>query len=181
MELIERHDHIETILDQYSESLGNHWATYRNHVYRIFNLIELLTPRNLSELEIEKFAIASAFHDIGIWTEKTFDYLQPSMKLGSQYLASIHRETWIVEVETTIEWHHKLTAYHGPYEESVNLFRKADWIDVSRGIRNFGVPRIEILNLYSTFPELGFHLFLLKQGLAHAVRNPLRPLPMFRR
>ena len=29
--------------------------------------------------DIEKIAVAAAFHDLGIWTNKTFDYIPPSI------------------------------------------------------------------------------------------------------
>jgi hypothetical protein len=39
-------------------------------------------------LEFEKIAIAGVFHDLGIWTNKTFDYIAPSVVLAREYLAA---------------------------------------------------------------------------------------------
>lgn len=180
MEFIRENDHIDLILDRYRDVLGDSFVTYRNHVYRIVNLVEMLTPRRLTGAEVEKFAIAAAFHDIGLWSDHTLDYLAPSAALACKYLESIKRAEWEEEITAMINWHHKVTVYKGPYAEAVNLFRKADWIDVSRGLRHFGVDRGEIVHLYAEFPEEGFHRYLLKRGTAWAIRHPLRPLPIFR-
>ena len=181
MKVIRDHDHIDFILDHYRQVLGRSFTAYHNHVYRIFNLLELLTTDDLTDKAKEKLAIASAFHDIGIWTANTFDYLQPSMDLAGEYLVSIDKESWTEEILATIKWHHKITPYKGPYQDSINLFRKADWIDVTRGMVNFGISRMEIIHLYAEFNDHGFHKFLLKRGWSFAIRNPLRPLPMFKR
>ena len=44
--------------------------------------------------QIEKIAVATAFHDLGIWTDGTFDYLQPSVRLASAYLAGAAKPEW---------------------------------------------------------------------------------------
>ena len=36
-------------------------------------------------------AIAAAFHDIGIWTAGTFDYLEPSVRVAAAYLTGTGR------------------------------------------------------------------------------------------
>ena len=59
--------------------------------------------------EIEKVAIAAAFHDLGIWTDRTFDYLTPSAALARAYLAGSGRSEWIPEITETIFSHHKVS------------------------------------------------------------------------
>ena len=39
----------------------------------------------------EKYAIASVFHDVGIWTDHTFDYLDPSIEQAKIYLTEIKK------------------------------------------------------------------------------------------
>jgi len=181
MELITQNDHIEFILDHYGSDLGEHMPAYHNHVYRLYNIVIKLSKRNLNPDELEKFSIAAAFHDLGIWTDSTFDYLDPSIKLAHNYLDDFHKPEWKEEISATIYWHHKITAYNGPYAEAVNLFRKADWIDVTNGFRSFGLPRMKVVHLYAEFPDEGFHKFLLQRAFKWGIKNPLRPLPMFKR
>ena len=128
-----------------------------------------------------KYAIASAFHDIGIWTDHTFDYLEPSIKQAKLYLAEIDKKEWLEEISAMIYWHHKLSRYKGKYDAVVENFRKADWIDVSFGLKTFGFDNTKISENLKAFPNLGFHWFLLKQSLGHFIKKPLRPLPMFKK
>src|SRR5712671_5378177 len=61
--------------------------------------------------QIEKIAVATAFHDLGIWTDGTFDYLGPSVRLARAYLTECgHPEKWVAEVERMILEHHELSA-----------------------------------------------------------------------
>jgi hypothetical protein len=34
-------------------------------------------------VDLEKIAVAAVFHDLGIWTNKTFDYIAPSVALAA--------------------------------------------------------------------------------------------------
>jgi hypothetical protein len=50
-------------------------------VYRVVNLcVGIVVGRG----ELEKIATASVFHDLGIWTDKTFDYIAPSIALARE-------------------------------------------------------------------------------------------------
>lgn len=80
--IVKQHLIIEELFAAYSDVLGNDMEKYKNHVYRIFNYSLYLSKNE----EAEKYAIAAFFHDIGIWTNHTFDYLQPSIALAKEYL-----------------------------------------------------------------------------------------------
>lgn len=55
----------------------------------------------------ERIIIAACFHDLGIWINDTFDYLQPSIGLAKAYLKQRNLKQWSVEVELMIDLHHK--------------------------------------------------------------------------
>jgi hypothetical protein len=88
-------------------ALGGDFAGYRNHAYRVMNLCLALSPSG----DRRKIALAAAFHDLGIWTAATFDYIPPSVELASAHLAASSRSPWAPEIETTIREHHKLTRF----------------------------------------------------------------------
>ena len=79
-----------------------------------------------------------------------------------------------------ILWHHKITPYRGRADWLVEPFRRADWVDVTRGVLTFGTPRTLVAELYATWPDAGFHRRLLQLELGHLRKHPLNPLPMFR-
>ena len=170
-------DLIDEVLEKYRQVILDDYERYRNHVYRVFSNCLLLDPDVANH---EKYAIAAAFHDIGIWTNQTFDYLQPSEHQAIVYLTALGRTEWIEEITSMIHWHHKFTSFQGKYQKTVESFRKSDWIDVSLGLitfgheQNFSVARRK-------FPNLGFHLFLIKQTSKRFFKHPLSPLPMLRK
>jgi hypothetical protein len=128
--------------------------------------------------DLEKIAIAAVFHDLGIWTNRTFDYIAPSVALAREYLAAHGRAEWIGEIETMIEEHHKITSFASNPPSLVEPFRRADWIDVTRGLRRFGVPRTFIESVFALWPGAGFHWGLVKLTVKRLRTHPLKPLPM---
>jgi hypothetical protein len=169
---------IESLLQRFKPSLSRDHDRYRNHVYRVFLNCLLIDGDNVNE---EKYAIAVVFHDIGIWTDHTIDYLNPSIEQAKIYLLETSKQDWIDEITLMINWHHKISRYKGLYEGTVENFRKADWIDVSLGILSFGFNKQKIRQNRQMLPNLGFHFFLMKQILKNFFRHPLHPLPMFKK
>ena len=69
----------DEVLKAHMAELGHDFIAYRNHVYRVMNLCAAIAE---DRVEVEKIAIAAVFHDLGIWTSKTFDYIAPSEALA---------------------------------------------------------------------------------------------------
>ena len=169
---------LETILGAHAAALGSDFEGYRNHVYRVANLcVSQLTG---STEEIEKIAVAAAFHDLGIWTDRTFDYLSPSARLASAYLSASGRAGWIPEITETIFGHHKVSTYRGPGGWLAEPFRRADWMDVSMGVITFGLSRRLFEAALSLWPRAGFHKRLVQLALRRVRTHPRSPLPMVR-
>jgi len=169
---------VEEVLDQYATALGQDFIGYRNHVHRVVNLCLAVTPGSRDHLE--KIAVAAAFHDLGIWTAHTWDYIAPSVSLAREYLVAHSREDWLPEIEAMIANHHKITRARAHPDWLVEGFRRADWVDVSYGLRRFGVAGPFITSLYAAWPSAGFHRRLVELTLAWFPRHPLTPLPMVR-
>jgi hypothetical protein len=172
------HPHIESLLQAFRESLGKDYEKYRNHVYRVFLNCLLIDADKSNE---EKYAIAAVYHDIGIWTKHTIDYLAPSISEATAYLKNNGKTGWTEEIETMIYWHHKIKKYKGIHQITTEAFRKADWIDVSLGFIKYGVDRKMIKMNRQQFPNKGFHFFLVKKIVKNFFRHPLHPLPMFKK
>jgi len=176
--MMENNNIIDTILSEYKRDLGKHFETYKNHVYRIYNFVLLLDNDKTNH---KKYAIAAVFHDLGIWSSKTFDYLNPSIALAENYLIKNEKEPWIEEISLMIDMHHKRSFYKGDFQNTVEVFRKADWIDVTLGIKKYGLFKSEIKTIQKQFPNKGFHWFLTKQTFFNFLKNPMNPLPMFKK
>ena len=167
---------VEEVLDDHASELGHDLIAYRNHVYRVANLcLAIVGDRRV---ELEKIAVAAVFHDLGIWTNNTFDYIAPSVAIARKHLAARGMADWIPEIEAMIVDHHKVTPSRANPQSLVEPFRRADWIDVSRGLRRFGFPRPFIAAVTSTWPNAGFHRRLVQLTIDRFWKHPLTPLPM---
>ncbi|MEE4025274.1 hypothetical protein V1Y59_19475 [Gordonia sp. PKS22-38] len=166
------HPLIDDVLARHRDALGPDERTYRNHVYRCANYQRTLLDDDLPDSAV----LAWAVHDLGIWTARTFDYLGPSAALGDELAA----EFAIGEPElarTMVCDHHGLRARTDPVVET---FRLADRVDVSHGLLRSGLDADFVARVVERFPYHGFHAFLVRAGLRHALTHPTRPLPMFR-
>lgn len=175
--LLTRIPTIDDVLDGHRSALGNDFLAYRNHVYRVANLCLAMAG---SHGELDRIATAAVFHDLGIWTDRTFDYITPSIALARTYLVARGREDWITDIATMIADHHKITRSIANPRPLVERFRQADWIDVTGGLRRFGVPRPFVARLLATWPDAGFHWRLVQLAIDRFRRHPLTPLPMVR-
>jgi hypothetical protein len=136
--------------------------------------------RSCTDDERRKIIIAGCFHDLGIWTNDTFDYLSPSMALARQYLRQHELEQWIPEIELMIDLHHKLRPYRDERYPLVEVFRKADLIDVSLGVVSYGMRKTLIKRVQGQFPDAGFHKRLVQLAGAWLAKHPLNPLPILK-
>jgi len=169
---------VEEVLDVHALQLGHDLTAYRNHVYRVVNLSVAILGDTRRELE--KIAVAAVFHDLGIWTNETFDYIAPSVALAREYLAAQGMAGWTLEIEAMIVNHHKVTTARQDPQSLVESFRRADWIDVTRGLRRFGLPRSFITAVAGTWPSAGFHRRLVELTMERWRKHPLSPLPMLK-
>lgn len=168
---------LDQVLHTHAAALGGDFTGYRNHAYRVANLCVALSPG--APAQVEKIAVAAAFHDLGIWTDGTFDYLPPSIRLAEAYLARAGRPEWTAEVTAMISEHHGFRR-RGHSGWLVEPFRRADWVDVTRGVLRFGLTRRFVRELYTEWPDAGFHRRLVQLSLRRLRTHPLNPLPMFR-
>ena len=175
------HPLVDEILEAFAPDIGRDLRGYRNHVFRVLNYYEALSGQ-ASEVPASVL-IAAAFHDLGIWTDQTFDYLPPSMHLATTYLLERGLGHLEAEVHALIAEHHKLSRYAGARHEEafadrVETFRRADHVDVSLGVLRFGLSRSTIVEVKRALPDAGFHRRLAVLSAAHFLKSPLRPLPM---
>ena len=177
--IVQRFALLDELFAAGAETLGRDLTAYRNHAYRVFNLCRGFVAAPDSSTN-ERIAVAAYFHDIGIWTDDTFDYLAPSAARALAYLTQAGHDVWSGEVSRMIFEHHKLTAYIATDGELVEAFRRADWIDVTLGVRRFGLERGFVAEVREAFPNAGFHRRLVELGSRRCVSHPFSPLPMMR-
>jgi hypothetical protein len=176
--LLTRIDALDRVLEAHAAALGADFTAYRNHAYRVANLCVALRPCDGESFE--KVALAAAFHDLGIWSARTFDYLPPSIALARDHAACHGHADWREVLAAMIAKHHKIRRYRGASAELVESFRRADWVDVSHGALSFGLPRAALREIFAQWPDAGFHKRLVQLTLARVRTNPLSPLPVLK-
>jgi hypothetical protein len=170
-------------LGPFSAALGADREGYTNHVVRVLafcdELHQLQRAAGPRPSDQEEFLVAAVFHDLGIWTHRTFDYLEPSMRLAEQWLERAGRSDLRELVGRMISSHHKLRRAGGR-DDPVELLRRADAVDVSLGLVRFGLPRSVHHRVARTYPNAGFHRTLVGLSVRQLLTHPLHPAPMVR-
>lgn len=170
---------IESLIEPHRAELGKHYDAYRNHVLRQLAFCEQLGGDQISDDTRFAWQIAGAFHDLGIWSEKTWNYLEPSAALAERWLIENGREDLTPIVARMVHEHHGLRA-RGDATDPVEVFRRADVIEVWLGLRRYGLPFSAYRKQLKLHPESGFHMTLIAEFFKYLPKHPLRPLPMFR-
>lgn len=169
---------VDELLEPWKACIGKDYPAYRNHVCRMVTFCCDLRPCTAEEQH--KLAIAAAFHDIGIWTDKTLDYLEPSVTPAHEHLKQIGHADWGPEIAEMITEHHRLRPIRNSAYPLVEFFRRADLVDFSRGLFTQGLPRQRIREVQAEYPNAGFHKRLLQLASRWFLRHPLNPAPMMK-
>lgn len=170
---------LDTLFAPWASALGRDYTAYRHHVERLLVLCDWLAADAGVSLDPLALRVAAVYHDLGIWSDGTFDYLTPSTARAAAWLEAAGRADLLPQVSAMINQHHKVRAA-GPATDPVEVFRRADWMDVTLGLLNAGLPRKRYRELLRRFPDAGFHARLVKLSSKQLLTHPLKPLPMFR-
>ncbi len=180
-EVVSEHPVLEELFAGDEADFGSDYDGYRNHCYRVFNCCRCLLASDVAAAVIdEEIAIAAFFHDVGIWTDATFDYLAPSIDRAAAYLERTGRRESIARVTQMISEHHKVRRYSSSDGALVEAFRRADWLDVVWIGPRHGLDAAFVRELRRRFPDAGFHWRLVQLGLARLRSHPTSPLPMMK-
>lgn len=175
---------LDEVLDAHRAAIGAQWRGYRNHCLLVFQLARGHVTRGGRALEPRReaaLALAAATHDLGLWTADTLDYLDPSAALARERCAAAGLADLAPLVVDMIQHHHRVRPLPAGTDPLVEAFRRADWSAVTFGL----VPGDRFTRawrrLAAALPDEGFHAFLLRRGLRHALEGHLLdPLPMLR-
>jgi hypothetical protein len=178
MNIETKNDLIEEILAAWKDRIGDDYLGYRGHVYRMFNFC--LAIGSCTEEEKTKLAIAACFHDIGLWSAHTVDYIPPSVSEVKRYLSETGRQEWSEEIGLMVEMHHKARTYKTDRYPLVELFRKGDLVDFSLGFFKFGIPPAYVREVKKAIPNNGFHRFLMKGAREWFAKHPFSPPPFMK-
>ena len=173
-----QHELLDKLLQEYAGAIGGDMVAYRNHCLRVFSYYGW--QRTPDEEEQRHVAVALVFHDLGIWTDGTIDYLEPSDRRMREWVAARAPELDVELISAMVLQHHRVRPLPGARMAVVEAFRRADWIDVMLGSLGYGVPRDFRREVMAALPNAGFHKRLLQLGGRRFLSKPWSPLPMLR-
>ena len=169
---------LEEILGEWKQDLGDDYMGYKNHVYRMIHFCFALHDCNAEARK--KIIIAGCFHDLGMWTDHTVDYLPPSLALVKDYLKLNNLESWSQEIELMIAMHHKLRPYRDAHYPLGEVFRQGDLVDFSLGWVKWGLPGSYIKSVQAAFPNAGFDKRLWQLAKTWFAKHPFSPPPFMK-
>lgn len=169
---------VDDILGNWRKQLGKDYDAYHNHVCRMLLFCFEIHP--CDEETTQKACIAGAFHDLGIWSDDTLDYLPPSAALARDYLAREGLAEWSEEISLMISEHHKLRKVRDTRYPLVEAFRRADLVDVSLGLYRGGLPKQRVRDIKAAIPNCGFHKRLGQLAGAWFPHHPFNPAPFLK-
>ena len=152
--IIDHSDRIEEILDTFKTDIGDDFAAYRGHVYRVLTYASHFLGGETEHRDVIDTALA--YHDIALWSDDELAYLEPSEQRA---VAANARHAWGLDdrlLVDIIHWHHKVRPWSGPDERIVNACRKADWIDASGGKLRKGLSKAQVSEVETAIPNHDF-------------------------
>lgn len=158
---------LEKHLDVHRDALGEEYGPYRNHCLRVLSYTKhFLSDEGepLSGEQEELVVAALAYHDIGLWTDGTLSYLEPSAARARGDLAGAFSAAQLDTIQRIMDNHHKLTPYSGPDRALVDAVRRGDWVDATKGVVHHGMSKANIRAVEMAIPNEGFHDILLAFG-----------------
>ncbi len=169
---------VEETLSPWRDRIGADYLGYRNHVYRMLHFCFAL--RDCNDEERRKLSLAACFHDIGIWSAGTVDYLPPSIAEAKRHLHAVGLASWQEEIALIIDLHHQFRPYKDPRWPLVEVFRQADLVDFSLGVVRFGLPSDIVRTVKAAFPNAGFHKRLMQLAGGWFAKHPFSPPPFMK-
>jgi hypothetical protein len=144
------------------------------HCVRQFLMSEKLAEQNALRVDREVLLCAALLHDIGLFPSvATKDvYVTDGRHCAERTLAPFGwQPERLARCLDAIEQHHELRS-RWDWGAEVELIRRTDLVDVSRGLFSFGLPRDWLADLFRRVPRAGLY-----RMLAHEVGRMARDRP----
>lgn len=162
---------VESHLSKHKGIIGDDYNGYRGHIYRVLSYTLYKLQGKDDKRQRELIEVALVYHDIGLWSDKDLNYLEPSIEFMKKNIGNKYDEREVNLMTDIIRYHHKFTSFDinsmnkdAIYVDTVNAVRESDLTDFSLGIVTNGVSRGNIKKVMDKIPNDGFHKTLLMIG-----------------
>jgi HD domain-containing protein len=140
-------------------------GTMERHCVRQFLIAERLGERTAEEVDRELLLCAALLHDAGLYPGvKSEDvYVSDSRRLAERTLEPFG---WprprLARCLDAVEQHHALGS-RWDWGVEVELMRRSDLVDVTRGLVAFRLPRTWLRELFRSVPRTGLYRMLARE------------------
>jgi hypothetical protein len=144
------------------------------HCLRQFLIAERLGRQAGETVDREILLCAALLHDAGLYPGvSTGDvYVSDSRRLAERTLAPFDWSSErLARCLDAVEQHHALGSRRD-WGVEVELMRRSDLVDVTRGLVAFGLERAWLRELFKGVPRTGFYRMLLRETLRMARERP---------
>ncbi|WP_372787958.1 hypothetical protein [Paraconexibacter sp.] len=144
------------------------------HCHRQFLICERLAGERAYDREV--VLVACWLHDAGLWTASKDPYVTEGARLVQQVVAPFGWPQERLQLcMDAAEQHHAPRSVErlGP---EVELLRRSDLVDVSRGLVNFGIERAWLRELFRQIPRTGIWRHMLGPATVQELRHRPRSL-----
>jgi HD domain len=165
-------------LDALRDATGAVDDPMERHCVRQFLIAERMAPDRGIEADRELLLCATLLHDAGLYPSVTTGdvYTADSRRLAERTLAPFDWDAGrLARCLDAIEQHHSIRS-RWDWGAEVELVRRSDLTDVTRGLARFGVDRAWLRDLFRQIPRKGFYR-LIALGLVHEARHHPGNLP----
>jgi hypothetical protein len=151
------------------------------HCVRLFLIAERMAADRALDVDRELLLCATFLHDAGLYTGVTTGdvYVTDSRRLAERTLAPFG---WPSErlalCLDAVEQHHAQRS-RWKWGAEVELVRRADLVELSRGLVNFGVSRSWLNQLFRELPRKGLYRLIAASLLHRDGRHPANLLHIF--
>jgi hypothetical protein len=153
------------------------------HGLRVFLIADRLATAREAEVDREVLLIAGLLHDVGLYAEASHGGVY--VLEGAEFTADLLREQEWEEHRIrlcfdAIERHHETRSQWDRGAE-VELIRRADLVDLTRGLARFGLSREWLRDLFKSVPRTGTYRMIGLGVGKLLVQRPRSFLQIFRR
>jgi hypothetical protein len=147
----------------------------RNHCHRLWHFTQMLMRREGLAMDPEVSYAVAMWHDLGLVSEKDEGHAYPvrSRALFEREAAGFDlRGEPADAVAQALLYNHRM--FPVPNLSPVaECFRKAVWLEHSRGLLRFGLPRVEVNQVFSAYARDDFDRVLVDFTWRVVRREPL--------
>lgn len=135
----------------------------RNHCLRLYQLATVLVRRQRLAMDPDLLYAVTMFHDLGLVAaaQAGETYMERSATLFEQRTARLELNDRDRELaRQCLLYNHRVLPTAGVRAET-ECFRQAVWIEHSRGLRRYGLPRSLVKEVFARHPREDFDVVLV--------------------